>query len=318
MLKSFIYQFICIVLNHIYDFANKINKLFSARQHIAATFWISHDCWKTDGKIYDFITWEQTGSDALPVLQQLWGQRLLSAQRSFTGLGGNLSEGDFLLDGRVAEGVRPATELRGIWVLLNVTGWSPRWGVTRGVALLGEQRMNRVSDGPNTLTHNTDKVSSNLKIHKVSLSQESTLNPQPLARQKQAILWDMHVQPSSFRQSKTSDLLPATSNYWFSTHPALSLSLSSLSLGSLPQAEVAVLVVAWLHTHFEIYCMLMVCVTEPHQTHMSRWRWTAAQWRFLAAVYCDGYRKGLSSSLCFLSLRYGGSWTHALLWVSTQ
>lgn len=31
-------------------------------------------------------------------------------------------------------------------------------------------------DGPNTLTHNTDKVSSNLKIHKVSLSKSQTSN----------------------------------------------------------------------------------------------------------------------------------------------
>ncbi len=97
----------------------------------------------------------------------------------------------------------------------------------------------------------------------------------------------MHVKPSSFKQSKTSDLLPATSNYWFSTHPAFTLSLSSLSLGSLPQAEVAMLVVAWLHTRFVIYSMLIDCFTDPHQSHMSRWRWTAAQWRFLAAVYCD-------------------------------
>lgn len=125
---------------------NKHNKLFSAHQHIAVTVCTSYDCWKTDGKINGFITWEQTGSDALPALQQLWGQRLLSAKWSLTGLGGNLSEGDPFLDRRVAEGVSPATELRGIWVVLKVTGWSLRWGVTRRVALQGEQIMNRVSD----------------------------------------------------------------------------------------------------------------------------------------------------------------------------
>lgn len=142
---------------------NKRNKLFSAHQHIAVTVCTSYDCWKTDGKINDFIK-QQTGSDALPALQQLWGQRLLPAQWSLTGLGRNLSEGDPFLDGWVAEGVSPATELRGIWVVLKVTGWSPRWGVTRRVALQGEQIMNWVSDelGP---THARQLNESNLKFN---------------------------------------------------------------------------------------------------------------------------------------------------------
>lgn len=188
---------------------NKRNKLFSAHQHIAVTVCTSYDCWKTDGKINDFIK-QQTGSDALPALQQLWGQRLLPAQWSLTGLGRNLSEGDPFLDGWVAEGVSPATELRGIWVVLKVTGWSPRWGVTRRVALQGEQIMNWVSDelGPTRRWYCIQHMPDN------SMSQTSNstiIHP----RQKQTIYWKNEYITFTFqtKQSKTTNLTPATPNY---------------------------------------------------------------------------------------------------------
>lgn len=93
----------------------------------------------------------QTGSDALPALQQLRSQRLLPAQRSLIGLRWDLGERDLLFDGRVAKGVRPPTELRGIWVVVKVTGWGSRWGVTRRVALLGKQRWTGTDQEPDRI-----------------------------------------------------------------------------------------------------------------------------------------------------------------------
>lgn len=93
----------------------------------------------------------QTGSDALPALQQLRSQRLLPAQWSLIGLRWDLGERDLLFDGRVAKGVRPPTELRGIWVVVKVTGWGSRWGVTRRVTLLGEQRWTGIDQEPDRI-----------------------------------------------------------------------------------------------------------------------------------------------------------------------
>lgn len=139
---SQLHQFICTVDPYL-----SFLQLYKLFQHVSP--FLQHSVHRMTAEKqmerYTTITWEQTGSDALPALQQLCDQRLLSVQRSLTGLGGNLSEGDLFFDGRVAEGVRPATELWRIWVILKVTGWSSRWGITRGVALLGEQKMNQIS-----------------------------------------------------------------------------------------------------------------------------------------------------------------------------
>lgn len=280
----------------IFMIVNK-HKRVSAHQHIAVTVYTSYDCWITEVKINGFITWEQTGSNALPALQQLWGQRLLPAQWSLTRLGGTLSEGDLLLDGRVAEGVCPATELRGIWVVLKVTGWSPRWGVTRRVALQGEQIMNRVSDELDPTTSDDEII---FNVRQLSLSTSQTSNSARIhPRQKQAIYWDMNVQPSNFRQSKAKQLT------WHQLHQTIDSELTQHFPSPCPVSVTSPVRSGWVGgrvtAHFVICCMLIVCVTEPHHTHMSRWRWNAAQWRFLAAVYCDGYRKGLSLAL-FLTL----------------
>lgn len=67
----------------------------------------------------------------------------------------------------------PATELRGIWVVLKVTGWSLRWGVTRRVALQGEQIMNQVSDELNPKTSDEEII---FNVRQLSFSMSQTSN----------------------------------------------------------------------------------------------------------------------------------------------